>query len=67
MGGISSMKKKKYIAPAIEVVEMEATPYMVAGSVMNGGEIGGNPYEEPEEELSNRRRNYWNEVDGKWW
>ena len=56
------MNKKKYIAPAIEVIEMEVVPYMVAGSVMNGGEIGGNPEDEPEEELSNRRRNYWSEV-----
>ena len=61
-----NMIKKEYIAPAIEVVEMEVTPYMVAGSVMDGGEIGGNPDEEPEEELSNRRRNYWNEVGRMW-
>ncbi len=60
------MNKKKYITPAIEVVEMEVAPYMVVGSVINGGSIGGNPEEEPEEELSNRRRNYWNEVDNKW-
>lgn len=56
------MNKKKYIAPAIEVIEMEVAPYMVAGSVMNGGEIGGNPEEEPEEELSNNRRGQWGNL-----
>ena len=55
-----NMMKKKYIAPAIEVVEMEPVS-VLAGSVLDGKELGGNPNEEGEE-LSNRRRNYWNEV-----
>ena len=55
-----NMMKKKYIAPAIEVVEMEPVS-VLAGSVLDGKELGGNPDEEGEE-LSNRRRNYWNEV-----
>lgn len=58
-----NMMKKKYIAPAIEVIEME-TVSVLAGSIVNGGQIGGNPGEAPEEELSNRRRNFWNEVGG---
>ena len=56
-----NMTKKKYITPAIEVVEMESVSMF---AVSNGGEIGGNPDEEFDEELSNRRRNYWNEVGG---
>ena len=60
MGGISSMNKK-YIVPTIEVVEMSSIS-MFAGSVQNGGQIGGNPYEEPEEELSNGRRGQWGNL-----
>lgn len=56
-----NMMKKKYIAPAIEVVEME-TVSVLAGSIVDGGQIGVKPGEAPDEELSNRRRNYWNEV-----
>ena len=59
-----NMMKKKYIAPAIEVVEMEPVS-VLAGSVLDDKELGGNPNEEGEE-LSNRRRNFWNEVDGGW-
>ena len=65
-----NMMKKEYIAPTIEVIEMEAIS-MLAGSL--GSEVeddtvigGGNWNEEPEEELSNRRRNYWREVGGGW-
>ena len=61
MGGISSMNKKKYIAPAIEVVEMSSIS-MFAGSVQNGGQIGGNPDEEFDEELSNNRRGQWGNL-----
>jgi hypothetical protein len=56
------MNKKKYIAPAIEVIEMEVAPYMVAGSVMNGGEIGGDFDEEFDQELSNNRRGQWGNL-----
>ena len=63
--------KKEYIAPTIEVVEMEVVS-MIAGSVFDGEQIGGGSgstnngdygsSEEPESWLSNRRRNYWEEV-----
>ena len=61
-----NMMKKKYIAPAIEVIEME-TVSVLAGSIVDGGQIGGNPNEDfgdDGSELSNRRRNFWNEVGG---
>ena len=61
-----NMMKKKYIAPAIEVIEIE-TVSVLAGSIVNGGQIGGNPNEDfgdDGSELSNRRRNFWNEVGG---
>ena len=70
-----NMMKKEYIAPAIEVIELE-TISMIAGSVEDGQQIGGGSgttYDgdygsssEPTQELSNRRRNYWNEVGGGW-
>ncbi len=64
-----NMVKKEYIAPSIEVVEME-TVSMLAGSqeeVTDDKKIGGgNRDEELDEELSNRRRNYWREVGGGW-
>ena len=53
--------KKEYIAPTIEVVEMEVVA-MIAGSIQDGLEIGGDMTRPPVEELSNRRRNYWKEV-----
>ena len=66
-----TMMKKEYIAPTIEVVEMEVVS-MIAGSVFDGEQIGGGSgttndgdygsSDEPEEWLSNRRRNYWKEV-----
>ena len=59
-----NMMKKKYIAPAIEVVEMEMSPCMLP--VSNDQPIGGDPGTPPEEELSNRRRNFWNEIDSGW-
>ena len=59
------MMKKEYIAPAIEVVEMDEI-CIVAGSLEDGGTIGGNFNEEADEVLSNRRRNYWKEVGGGW-
>ena len=59
----TNMEKKEYIAPAIEVVEMEAI-CLVVGSLEDGGDFGGNPDLPPTEELSNRRRNYWSEVGG---
>ena len=66
-----TMMKKEYIAPAIEVVEMDEI-CVVAGSLENGGTIGGGGSgggdfdEEPEEILSNRRRNYWKEMNRGW-
>ena len=51
--------KKKYIAPAIEVVEME--PISMC-AVSNNESIGGDKDTPPAEELSNRRRNFWDEV-----
>ena len=55
------MMKKEYITPAIEVVEMDEI-CLVAGSWEDGGDTGGDFGEEPDEILSNRRRNYWREV-----
>jgi hypothetical protein len=37
---------------------------IVAGSLEDGGDFGGDPDLPPTEELSNRRRNYWSEVGG---
>lgn len=51
------MKKKEYIAPAIEVVEMELTISILMGSNWNY-----DPGEEPEEELSNGRRGQWGNL-----
>lgn len=59
------MIKKEYIAPSMEVVEMEVT-HMLADSIRNGEETGGNWEELPDEELSNRRRNFWEEVGSGW-
>lgn len=55
------MNKRKYIAPAVEVVEMGSIS-MFAGSVQNGGQIGGDFDEEFEEELSNKRRGQWGNL-----
>lgn len=55
------MNKKKYIAPAVEVVEMGSIS-MFAGSVQNGGQIGGDPTKPPTEELSNNRRGQWGNL-----
>ena len=54
-----NMVKKEYIAPAMEVVEMEVA-HMLAES------FEFNPSETPDEELSNRRRNFWDEVGRGW-
>ena len=54
------MMKKEYIAPAIEVIEMDPVS-MIAISNDESIDI----YPEEGEELSNRRRNYWSEVGGK--
>lgn len=59
------MMKKEYIAPAMEVVEMDEI-CIVVGSLEDGGSFGGDFEKEPEEVLSNRRRNYWKEVGGGW-
>lgn len=59
------MMKKEYIAPAIEVVEMEPVSMIADSQVQDDNPLGGNPEEEGEE-LSNRRRNYWNEVGRGW-
>ena len=53
------MNKKKYIAPAIEVVEVEVT-FMLA--VSDEKPIGGNPETPPVEELSNGRRGEWGNL-----
>ena len=55
-----NMVKKEYIAPAVEVVEMEVT-HMLADS-----NLSYDPDESPDEELSNRRRNFWDEVGRGW-
>ena len=55
-----TMMKKEYIAPAIEVIEMDPVS-MIAISNDESIDI----YPEEGEELSNRRRNYWSEVGGK--
>ncbi len=60
-----NMIKKEYIAPTIEVVEMEVLTPLLGGSIIDGGTIGGNPKEEGEE-LVNRRRDYWNSNEWGW-
>lgn len=60
-----NMTKKEYIAPAIEVVEMEVLTPLLDGSIVNGGDIVINPDEEGEE-LVNRRRDYWNSNEWGW-
>lgn len=55
-----NMIKKEYIAPTIEVVEMEVLTPLLDGSI----EI--HPDEEGEEELVNRRRDYWNSNEWGW-
>ena len=58
--------KKEYIAPTVEVVEMEVT-HMLA--VSDKKPIGGDPNEDFGDdgfELSNRRRNFWDEVGRGW-
>ena len=57
------MMKKEYIAPTMEVVEMEVASML---AISDGDEFGGNPDDEFEEELSNRRRNFWDEVGRGW-
>lgn len=57
------MIKKEYITPAIEVVEMEMTSCMM--TVSNDKPIGGDSENPPFEELSNRRRNFWDEIGEK--
>jgi hypothetical protein len=53
------MIKKEYIAPSMDVVEMEMV------SMFAASEWEYNPGEAPEEELSNRRRNFWEEIGGR--
>ena len=50
--------KNEYIAPAMEVVEMEVI------SMLADSQWEFKPGEEGEE-LSNRRRNFWEEIGGK--
>lgn len=54
--------KKEYIKPEFEVVVLEPIT-MLAISSEGGLDVKD---DEPEEELSNRRRNYWQEVGGGW-
>ena len=51
--------KNEYIAPAMEVVEMEVI------SMLADSQWGYKPEETPDAELSNRRRNFWDEIGGK--
>lgn len=59
--------KKEYIKPEIEVIELEVSSML---AVSPGGNINvdGDTEIDPEHgsELSNRRRNYWNEVGRGW-
>lgn len=55
------MMKKEYIAPAIEVVEMDEI-CLVVGSLQDGGGMGGDPTTPPTEELSNNRRGQWGNL-----
>ena len=55
--------KKEYIKPEIEIVEVEPIT-MLAISSEGGLDVDGT--EEPDEELSNRRRNFWSEIDSGW-
>lgn len=59
------MMKKEYIAPAIEVVEMEPVSMIADSQVQDDNPLGGNRDEEGEE-LSNRRRNFWEEMGSGW-
>ena len=63
-----NMVKKEYITPAMEVVEMEVIS-MFAGSVDNDKLVGDYRDEDLGDdgcELSNRRRNFWDEVGRGW-
>ncbi|MBR4311787.1 MAG: hypothetical protein IKT86_00405 [Bacteroidaceae bacterium] len=59
--------RKEYIKPEIEVVVLEAMSML---AVSSGGNIkvDGETEIDPDNgsELSNRRRNFWNEIDGGW-
>ena len=55
-----AMIKKEYVTPSIEVVELETESMIL--SISNGDEVGGDPNTPPTEELSNGRRNYWDEI-----
>ena len=59
----SAMKKKEYMKPTIEVVELETESMIL--SISDGEGVGGDPNTPPTEELSNGRCNYWNEI-GNW-
>ncbi len=62
------MIKKEYVTPAMEVVEMEVIS-MFAGSVDNDKPVGDYRDEDLGDddgcELSNRRRNFWEEIGGR--
>ena len=66
------MNKKEYIKPTMEIVELDSEIVMLAGSPNGGGmnvvdpEKGGSFDSSEDEQYSNRRRNYWNEVGGGW-
>ena len=66
------MEKKVYIKPTIEIIEFASEVMMVAGSVNGGGmnvvnpETGGSFDSSEDDQYSNRRRNYWNEIGGGW-
>ena len=58
--------KKEYIKPEMEIVELEPIT-MLAISSEGGLDVKDeeiNP--DTGSELSNRRRNYWKEIDGGW-
>ena len=57
------MAKKKYIAPQIDVVELETPVLMLMASGETGGVgSGGGPVGDGTEDLSNRRRGEWGNL-----
>lgn len=58
--------KKEYIKPEIEIVVLELITML---AISDGGGLDVKDEEinpDTGSELSNRRRNYWKEIDGGW-
>ena len=53
--------RKKYVKPAAEVIELELVSML---AISSGGTLQVKGDVEADEELSNRRRNFWDEVGG---